>query len=585
MIHHGIAAEIIYWNILLEKLLPTFERNTDDVHFELVPYLYMIAGEFSDAIAQGKANAYVKSQLPLSDVLNNNSDYLGETKNYMDEVVAHEFIRLSPDDRLLFGISCKYEQWIPGIVLAGYIKRYFPDSRIVVGGFRDSDKAESILRICGNIDFAIWGEGEYPLFELCRALDTERPDLSSIPRLMFRTGESLQSTHIETSEFFDMNSRIFPDYHDYFLYLKASERRNIPVILPIESTRGCTWNACNFCVYSDGYKNRKKEADIVKEEVEYLLDKFDTPYFAFMDNDIVANDNTRLEQILDNLISVRQRTDVHFIAEVIHKDLKEQIMENFPRAGFGRLHFGYESLSENLLMKMRKKTNFSDNIFFVKFARKFGIMLPSANVICGAVGEEDTDILECIDNLHFLRFYFDEDRFRHNIIPLRIANHSNFHAMVPKEELNRFDQNEIYHLLPAEIKQVFDRFTVFDFSTTRDSLWQIFGKINDFYYEHSYTYTVSREAEHVIYREFFDSQPVVHLKIGHLAYRILQETNSNIMSSDMLIRSCTQHGAATNETLVFAALNFLKEKHLVYFNDAYQEIISVIDIDGESESK
>ncbi len=474
--------------------MPAFARNTDDVHFDLLPYLYMIAGEYNDTIAEAKTNAYIKSQLPINDILNDNSDFLGGTKNAINEIVAREFMRLSPNDRLLFGISCKYEQWIPGIVLAGYIKRYFPNSWIVMGGLRDRDKAESLLKICRNFDFAIWGEGEYPLLELCQALDTEKPDLSSIPRLVFRIDRSLQFTRVETGQFFDMNSRIFPDYNDYFIYLKASKRRDVPVILPVESTRGCTWNACKFCVYSDGYKNRKKEADIVREEVEYFLTKFDTPYFAFMDNDIVANDNTRLEQILDTLISVRQHTDVHFIAEVIQKGLTEQIMEKFPRAGFGRLHFGYESLSENLLMKMRKRTNFSDNIFFVKFARKFGIKLPSANIICGAIGEEDVDILECIDNLHFLRFYFDNDRFRHNIIPLRIANHSDFHTMVPKEELNRFDQNEIYHLLPAEIKQFFDRFTVFDFSTTANSLWHIFAKINDFYYEHSYSYAISREG-------------------------------------------------------------------------------------------
>ena len=163
LVHHDVKTEIIYWNLLLDGLPPAFERNTDVTHLDLLPYLYLVAGRHDDAIACAKANAYMKAQIPLHDILNDASDYLAETGKAVDEAVAGEFARYSRDERLLFGISCKYEQWIPGIVLAGHIKRYFPDSRIVLGGFRDSQKAESVLKMCGDFDFAIRGEGEYLL--------------------------------------------------------------------------------------------------------------------------------------------------------------------------------------------------------------------------------------------------------------------------------------------------------------------------------------------------------------------------------------------------------------------------------------
>jgi radical SAM superfamily enzyme YgiQ (UPF0313 family) len=577
LLHHGVATEVIYWNLLLDGLLPDFEKSTDATYLDLLPYLYLIAGKHGDPIAQAKANAYMKSQLPLRDILNDSSDYLAGVERVVDEAVAKEFARYSGEERLLFGMSCKYEQWIPGIVLAGYIKGYFPDSRIVLGGFRERDKARSIMKMCGDFDFAVWGEGEYPLLELCRALEAQEPGLSDIPRLIFRQGGAIRSSDGETGDFFDMNSGIFPDYDDYFVCRNISGKAGVPAVLPLESSRGCTWNACKFCVYSDGYKMRKKDAGVLREEVAHLLKKYGTPYFAFMDNDIVANDPGRLEEILDGLILLRQDHDAHFMAEVIHKDLTQIVMEKFPRAGFGRLHFGYESLSEGLLGKMRKKTNFSDNIFFVKFSRKFGIQLPSANVICGAVGEEDIDILECIDNLHFLRFYCDRDLFRHNIIPLRVANNSDFHRMLSREELARFDQDEVFHLLPDAIRQGVDRFALFDFSAPPSGLWEIFSKINDFYYDHAYSYSLSREGEHVIYTEFFDSQPVIRLEIGTLGYHILKETNSKVTGPEDLVRSCADGNAGIDEGYVFAALDFLKAKHLVYFDDAYRSIISVID--------
>lgn len=580
MVHHNIETKIIYWNILLDQLLPAFDKNTDTIHFDLLPYLYWIAGEHNDDIAQSKANAFMKARLPLYDILNDNSDYLAGTKRILDAVITQELSHYSPNEQLLFGISCKYEQWIAGMVLGRYMKQHFPNSKIVIGGLRNRDKAESIMKVCNDVDFAIWGEGEYPLLELCRTINDQIADLNSVPRLIFRKDGFLQSSGTDVSRFYDMNSRIFPAHDDYFNYLQASNKRGIAVILPLESSRGCTWNACRFCVYGEGYKNRKKDPGVLKEEINYLLDKYNTLNFAFMDNDIVANDHKRLERILDGLIAIKQQKNIHFIAEVIPKDFTTRILQKLPRAGLNRIHFGYESLSDRLLMKMKKRTNFSDNIFFVKFARRYKIKLPSANIICGTIGEEDVDILESIDNLHFLRFYFDKNLFHHNLIPLMVAKHSDFYDMIAKDQLTKWNENVLFYLLPGKITQGIDRFSLFDFSAQPGFLWGLFSKINDFYYDHTYSYSISREDRCVLYREFFDGDPVLELAINDLEYRILQQTNSVIMDLGDLIENLgLGNDAKTDERSVRVALDRLKEKQLLYFNNAYKSIISVIDTD------
>ena len=79
LVHHDVKTEIIYWNLLLDGLPPAFERNTDVTHLDLLPYLYLVAGRHDDAIACAKANAYMKAQIPLHDILNDASDYLAET--------------------------------------------------------------------------------------------------------------------------------------------------------------------------------------------------------------------------------------------------------------------------------------------------------------------------------------------------------------------------------------------------------------------------------------------------------------------------------------------------------------------------
>lgn len=578
--HHGIATDLIYWNLLLDRLLPAFERDTDATDLALLPYLYLLAADGQDEIAQAKTNALMKARLPLRDKANRNSDYWAGARGQLEAVVKEQLAPYAATDTLLFGIPCKYEQWIPGLVLARLIKASFPQARIVLGGLRNRDKAEALMTIGGDFDFAIWGEGEYPLLALCRALESHAEDFGAVPRLLYRQEGVVQASGTETSAYHDLNSRIFPDYDDYFHYRERTGHTNLPAILPLESSRGCTWNACRFCVYADGYQTRKKEQAALKEELQYLLGKYATPYFAFMDNDIVANDLPRLEQMLDTLIALRQTRDIQLIAEVIPKRFTPALMKKLFRAGLARLHFGYEALTDGLLKKLRKRNNFSDNIFFVKFAHKNKIKLPAANVICGAIGEEDADVLESIDNLHFLRFYFDKDLFVHNPIPLRVAKHSAFYDMLKKEALAKWDEHTVFHLLPARMVEGLDRFSLFDFAGKPGLLWETFARINQFYYDHRYSYTLSIEDRAFIYREFFDGELLTGFGLSALEVRILQLTDGRIMDFKGLLESLgPEAGAAGQEPAVRAALGRLRDHHLIYCNEAGNAIIAVLDMD------
>lgn len=580
--HHQIETDVIYWNLLLDRLLPPFEHNTDMTHLALLPYLYLIAGQYEDGITQGKTNAVIKGLLPWRDKLNRNSDYWGGVRGQLEATARQQFAAYGNGQDLLFGIPCKYEQWIPGMVLARLIKAAFPRAGIVLGGLRNRDKAESLMALCDLFDFAIWGEGEYPLLELCQALARRDGDLGAVPRLLYRDGAGVvQASGTEKSACFDLDSRIFPDYDDYFRYRDQTEHRALPAILPLESSRGCTWNACRFCVYADGYQNRKKDPAALRAELLHLLDRYPTPHFAFMDNDIVANDLPRLEKLLDMLIDLRKGRNLQFIAEVIPKQFTPAIMKKLFRAGLGRVHFGYEALSDQLLKKMRKRNNFSDNLFFVKFAHKYRIKLPSANVICGVVGEADVDILESIDNLHFLRFYFDRHLFVHNPIPLRVAKHSAFYDMLKAQELVKWDQNAVFALLPDRLVAGIDRFSLFDFAGQLRQLWESFARINQFYYEHHYSYTLCVEDGAVIYREFFDGDPLIAFPLPALDLRILQLTHDRIMAFKELMEGLGQGGdaAPVDEAAVREALGRLRAHHLIYCNDAGNAIISVLDMD------
>jgi hypothetical protein len=261
---NGVETLVIYWNILLDGILPSFERNTDTIHFDLLPYLYLIAEEHGDDIARSRANAYVKAELPERDVLNDSSDYLGGTRRVLDKRIASELSRYSPDEPLLFGYPAGTSSGSPGWCSRVYVNASSPtqDRHRCLGS---RDRAAAVMKMCGLFDYAIWGEGEYPLLELVRALDGGNAGLAAVPRLLFREGGTLRNSDTETGRFFDMNSGVFADHDDYFSCLEALGKDTSAVILPLESTRGCTWNACRFCVYSDGMRTRKRDPPALRK--------------------------------------------------------------------------------------------------------------------------------------------------------------------------------------------------------------------------------------------------------------------------------------------------------------------------------
>ena len=124
-----------------------------------------------------------------------------------------------------------------------------------------------------------------------------------------------------------------------------------------------------------------------------------------------------------------------------------------------------------------------------------------------------------------------------------------------------------------------DRFSLFDFAARRNFLWDLFSKINDFYYEHTYSYTISREDDVFLYREFFDGKAVVDLVIKDLAFHMLREMNAKIMGMSDLLEVLKVVDPSVDERSVCTALDRLREKHLVYFGENYGSIVSVIDVD------
>ncbi|MBU7046379.1 MAG: hypothetical protein HXS54_08060, partial [Theionarchaea archaeon] len=91
------------------------------------------------------------------------------------------------------GFTFKSQQWFMGSYIGSRLKEMNPDMNIVIGGMFNEDQARAFMNVFHQADFAIWGEGEYPLFHLIEALK-EGKDLNKVPQLVYRD-KDIVSTH------------------------------------------------------------------------------------------------------------------------------------------------------------------------------------------------------------------------------------------------------------------------------------------------------------------------------------------------------------------------------------------------------
>ena len=74
-----------------------------------------------------------------------------------------------------------------------YIKKLFPEIRIVCGGFTSSYFAREIMSMENGPDFLIRGDGERPMLELARQIASDKPDFRKVPNLVWKKNYSSRS--------------------------------------------------------------------------------------------------------------------------------------------------------------------------------------------------------------------------------------------------------------------------------------------------------------------------------------------------------------------------------------------------------
>ena len=490
---------------------------------------------------------------------------------------------------MYFGFSSLFNQWIVANIIAEKIIKFNPEAVLIEGGFGTKKTAIAFLNNFKYFKYAIWGEGEYPLLEFTKYLskiDTydNKFKISEIPNIAYNNNEIIKTNAIQ-NKYVNLNESEF-DLTDFFAQHDKANIEDLKKNLQFETGRGCHWKKCHFCFLNKGYKFRLKSVSRIIYEINSTIEKYGITDITFLDNDLIGNDSDRFDKLLDALINLKEKynTLTIFMAEIVTKNLKYAQIKKMTIAGFTHIQIGYESPSNILLKKINKKNTFASNLFAIKWFYYFRIRIEGLNIIYNLPEETENDIKEGIENLFFMRFFLNNESIKHTFSTLAISESSPyFKKMSNNIFLKEYYYSPTFIYLPQDYIKSSDKYLLcLDFvKTNQNKLWDVFKEIENYYKNNDFEYIILMNDDFIYYREIYNKVQVKELvfnKNESIHWAILEYCNYNCFSIESLKSFFDLSQISTNDSVENILLE-LKDEGLIYCNDDFTEIITIINTD------
>jgi radical SAM superfamily enzyme YgiQ (UPF0313 family) len=467
------------------------------------------------------------------------------------------------------GFTMKSQQWLMSAYIISRLKEMNPDITIVIGGIVNESQARAFMKGFHLADYAIWGEGEYPLYYLAEALEDHH--FETVPNMVYRDNGSLCSTH-QSSEYPDLNSYPFADHTDYFDTLYRVIPGSLRVQIPVWGSRSCPWNKCKFCVDNEEYPYRTRSPENIVEEIMYQSKKYTVDTFTFVDSELPGNKKRfkRLLQLLTQLSAARNEP-YHFFGEVSPVFIDDETAQYMRLASFISIQLGFEALTDILLEKMRKRQKFAHNIQALKLGNQYNLRMGGLNILQEIPTETAEDIQESCQNVKFVRFLLNT--FTLNPRPFVLYKGSAFYDEIPEPERESWNYDDFWiEIAPTGVVPESERFEFFGFIKERSHsmAWDDFEMVLKVYTQQNCSYTWIE----------YPGGSFIEEK-GFKTYRyVLDRDETDILiycnSVKTLSEVKSKFSHISEENLV-TILHTLKEAGLLYYEEGSHTLIAVVE--------
>jgi ribosomal peptide maturation radical SAM protein 1 len=280
----------------------------------------------------------------------------------------------------ILGFTNVFVQQTASLALARRVKEEMPETFILFGGANcEGVMGREILRRFPFVDAVVSGEGDRIFSQLVERILAGEP--LGLPGVHTRgsEGEGNAPTVL------DMDALPIPSYDDFFAQWEASEtsRRMTPLVLA-ETSRGCWWGAAHHCTFcglnGSTMAFRSKSPERALDELRHLADRYPDRFILVVDNIL---DFRYFETLIPRLAGSPLKLDLFY---ALKANLRKDQLRALRDAGIAKIQPGIESLSDDVLRRMRKGETALQNIQLLKWCRELGLKT-AWNLIWGFPGE------------------------------------------------------------------------------------------------------------------------------------------------------------------------------------------------------
>ena len=292
----------------------------------------------------------------------------------------------------MFSIDVPYLQW-----MLPEIRKWLPDSRILIGGPHPSGDPELAMQMVPDADYGFVGEAEQGLPQLAEAIssgeETEEV-LSMIPGLIRRRNGKVKTNHPTFSA--DLDSLGMPAWDlmkpsDYPVDYTGS------VFMPIITTRGCPF-PCQYCAAhrTTGRTLRYRSPHLIAQEIEHLKEHYGIKRFHVDDDNFTLN-GAFAKSVLHEFI----RADIGLpwrAPNGLRLDtLDEELVHLLEKAGCFYIYVGIESGSQETLDRMSRGVTLEQMEEKINLIRRHSRIKILGFFMIGYDGESRMDVEKTID--------------------------------------------------------------------------------------------------------------------------------------------------------------------------------------------
>ncbi|MBW2528980.1 MAG: B12-binding domain-containing radical SAM protein [Deltaproteobacteria bacterium] len=283
---------------------------------------------------------------------------------------------------------------------AGLLRRAAPAATIVVGGPCASSAAAAVLA-AEAVDFAVVGEGELPLVQLCRALDGGG-DLADVDGLVRRGKDGVLEARPAAPPFEPLDDLPLLDWSSIRLdaYGKVFNMSDLPVAddryASLMTTRGCPYH-CSYCHDIFGRRVRAFSVERLMQELEPLVEDHCVRDVHFFD-DIFNYRPGRIQQFCAAIKRRQWDLRIAFPNGLRGDQLTREEIRLLRDAGCYSFSVAVETTSRRYQELVGKRLDVERTLDNVRFAAGLGIVT-RAFVMIGFPGETEQQMVDTIETV------------------------------------------------------------------------------------------------------------------------------------------------------------------------------------------